>query len=280
MENLKNRIKQLKKKRPACQDLLGFYQKVREEQEKSRPSLKIESVPLREEWKDLLKKEGFSLLEKKDFPLDLESSVALFHSLVRIGKEATPRMAEQIEKMEGLLNQNKLNLKKTFREIGKTDKIADKFGLDKKVLGFFVRESIRPSIEAGVVHLHGELDPESWLKGYCPMCGSLPFLSLLKGEGGKRYLLCSFCGFQWRVERFFCPFCKNKDQSSLHYFFAEGEEIYRIDTCDGCHQYIKTFNARDFEMIDPELEDLATLHLDLLASDKGYKRPVPSPWLP
>jgi formate dehydrogenase maturation protein FdhE len=26
------------------------------------------------------------------------------------------------------------------------------------------------------------------------------------------------------------------------------------------------------------LEDLSTLHLDLLASQKGYKRPVPNPW--
>jgi formate dehydrogenase maturation protein FdhE len=26
------------------------------------------------------------------------------------------------------------------------------------------------------------------------------------------------------------------------------------------------------------LEDLATLHLDILASQKGYKRPVPNPW--
>jgi formate dehydrogenase maturation protein FdhE len=28
------------------------------------------------------------------------------------------------------------------------------------------------------------------------------------------------------------------------------------------------------------LEDLASLHLDLLASEKGYKRPVMNPWTP
>ena len=32
------------------------------------------------------------------------------------------------------------------------------------------------------------------------------------------------------------------------------------------------------EVSDPSLEDLATLHLDLLASQKGYQRPVPNPW--
>jgi hypothetical protein len=30
--------------------------------------------------------------------------------------------------------------------------------------------------------------------------------------------------------------------------------------------------------LDPILEDLATLHLDILASEKGYQRPVPNLW--
>jgi len=51
-----------------------------------------------------------------------------------------------------------------------------------------------------------------------------------------------------------------------------------MDTCEKCHQYLKTIDTRMMEMIDPELEDIATLHLDLLASQKGYRRPVPHPW--
>jgi formate dehydrogenase maturation protein FdhE len=35
---------------------------------------------------------------------------------------------------------------------------------------------------------------------------------------------------------------------------------------------------RKMEDSDPILEDLATLHLDILGSQKGYKRPVPNPW--
>lgn len=258
--------------------MLSFYQKVREEQEKIRPSLKIKAIPLKKEWKDLLAKEGFPLLEKKDFPLDLETSITLFDSLCEIGKEATPHMAEEVKKIEDLLNNKKMNLKKAFTQIGKTDKIADKFGLDKKVLGFFIQESIRPSIQAGAEKLLSEMGSQVWLKGICPVCGSLPHLSLLKEAEGKRFLLCSFCGHPWRSERLFCPFCGNKDQDSLHYFCAEGEETYRIDACDKCHQYIKTIDARNIEIIDPVLEDLATLHLDLLAIKKGYKRPIPTPW--
>lgn len=283
MENLRRRIQQLKKKRPAYKEILDFYRKVREEQEKIKSSLKIESVPLKKEWKDLLAREGFSLLEKKDFPLDTKSSIALFNSLCRIGKEATSRMAEQVEKIGELLKKRKFNPKKIFaggfgeETIGR---IADEFELDRKVFRFLIQESIRPSVEAGVEMLRHELDPETWLKGYCPVCGSLPHLTLLKGEGGKRFLLCSFCGYSWRIERLFCPFCGNKEQGSLGYFYAEGEETYRIDTCEKCSQYIKAIDGRNIEILDPALEDLATLHLDLLASQKGYKRPVPSTWIP
>ena len=157
--------------------------------------------------------------------------------------------------------------------------IVEGIGLDKNVFLFLILNSIGPSIEAGVEQLRSELDPETWLKGYCPLCGSLPSLSLLKEEVGKRYLLCSYCGYQWRMDRISCPFCKNKDQESLHYFLGEGEETHWIDLCDQCHQYIKTIDYRSLQESDPVLEDLATLHLDILASQKGYKRPVPNPWM-
>jgi FdhE protein len=159
------------------------------------------------------------------------------------------------------------------------EQIANDFGLDKKIFPFLIQNSKRPSIEAGMEQLRGEIDPETWLRGYCPVCGSLPSLSVLKEEVGKRYLLCSNCGYQWRIDRLFCPFCDNREQESLHYLYAEGEEAYRIDLCEKCHQYIKTVDLRKIDESDPFLEDLATLHLDILASQKGYKRPVPNPFV-
>ncbi len=141
-----------------------------------------------------------------------------------------------------------------------------------------IQNSIRPSIEAGMEQLCGELEPETWRKSHCPVCGSLPSLNLLKGEGGKRYSLCSCCGYQWRIDRLSCAVCGNKEQGSLQYFLGEGEEAYRIDLCDQCHHYIKTIDYRNLEASDPSLEDLATLHLDVVAVQKGYKRSVPNPW--
>jgi FdhE protein len=282
LDRLTDRIQQIKEKRPGYGKILDFYQSVKEAQEKAKASLKIESRQLRKEWKKLLSEQGFSLIQKEDFPLDIESSVRLFESLCQLGSKANPHMAAQIKKIKEAIRDKKIDLKKSLASGSKGRRMEERveeLGLDKNVFLFLIQASLRPSIEAGVEQLRRGLDSETWLKGYCPLCGSLPSVSLLKEEVGKRYLLCSYCGYQWRADRISCPFCENKDQESLHYFFGEGEETHRIDLCDKCHQYIKTIDTRTLQASDPILEDLSTLHLDLLASQKGYKRPAPNPWM-
>lgn len=278
---LKNRIEQIKKKRPGYGVILDFYRKIREAQHDARASLTIDPIKLKPEWKKLLAKEGFSLIQKEDFPLDVEGSVKLFQVICRIGKEGNLHLAEQVTKTEEAIENKRLDLRKLFKKGAKekrVERVAEELVLDKKVLSFIVQSSNKPSIEAAVEQLRGQFDSETWQKGFCPICGSLPSLSLLKEEVGKRYLLCSYCSYEWRIDRLFCPFCNNKDQKFLHYLSAEGEEAYRIELCDNCHQYIKTIDYRNLSESDPVLEDLASFHLDILAAQKGYKRPVPNPW--
>ncbi len=282
MENLKKRIRQIRKKTPPYGALLNFYQKIRMEQEKIRPSLTLPPVTLKKEWKELLKKEGFPLIEKRDFPIDMEVSIILFYSLCEVGKSANPHMAQQVKKIENALQQKRMDVKELVRSALQEEKVeqaASALKLDRKVLLFLAYQSIKPSIDATVEKLQPEVEEEAWLKGHCPICGSQPDLSLFKGTEGKRYLHCSFCGHEWRFDRMTCPFCMSPNQEAHPYFRAEGEEAYRIDACDACHQYIKTIDARAIDMVEPGLEDLATLHLDLLAIQKGYQRPVPNPWI-
>jgi FdhE protein len=282
MESLRKRIQQIKKKRPGYGAMLDFYLKVRETQKKTKAALRVDPIRLKKGWKDVLTKEGFPLLEKRDFPIDTEASVSLIQSLCRIGTETNPTMAEQVKRIQENIENNKLDVKKLLTEgfeDQKIEEIANRLGLDKRVFLFLIHNSVRPSLEAAVEQLLHEINTDTWEKNSCPICGSLPHLSLLKEEVGKRSLLCSYCGYSWRTDRLSCPFCDNKDQDALHYFYGEGEKIYRIDLCDKCHQYIKTIDTRTIGDEDMNLEDLATLHLDLLASEKGYKRPVPTPWI-
>ena len=283
MKKLEKRIQTLKEEHPHYAEILAFYSKVRQCQEGIKPSLKIQPIPLKKEWKDLLKNEDFPFLQRQDFPLDLESSIQLFKSLCQVAKKANPFMSEQTGKIEKILKERGIDLGSFLRDgldENKIEKIAEDFQVDKKVLAFLMQNSTKPSIEANRRTVQDQVETETWLKGFCPICGSLPFLSLLKEETGKRFLLCSFCSHEWRTDRISCPFCGNKEPGSLQFFQAEGEELYRIDLCEKCHQYIKTIDARVIEVFDPSLEDLATLHLDLVASKKGYRRPVPNSWIP
>jgi FdhE protein len=68
-----------------------------------------------------------------------------------------------------------------------------------------------------------------------------------------------------------CPFCGNEEQKTLAYFTVEEDERYRVEVCDNCKRYIKTVDFRKTnERADLEVEDIATIHLDMLANEEGY----------
>jgi len=281
LENLQKRIEQIKKKRPAYGPILDFYQKIREKQEEVRTSVKVDPLVLSKAGKDLPPREGFPLLQKEDFPIDLESSSTLFRSICEIAKGSNPFLSREVKKIEEIFENKRLDLTELFQQgirEQKIEQVAEKFALDKKVFLFLLQESGRPSVESAVSRLCEELPSGTQLKGDCPLCGSPPTLSLLKEETGKRFLFCPHCSYQWQVDRLACPFCSNYDHETLRYLYAEDEEAYRIDLCEKCHQYIKTIDLRKMDVLDPFLEDIATLHLDVLASQKGFGRPSPNPW--
>lgn len=51
---------------------------------------------------------------------------------------------------------------------------------------------------------------------------------------------------------------------------VEGEAGLRIDYCESCRGYLKTYDRQGNEEI--LLSDWTSLHLDLLAHDRGWKR--------
>lgn len=275
MEALAERARQLKEKRPGYAPLLGFYVKVRELQAASRVSLPVNPLKVKGNGSGHPDDDGVSLVRKEDLPIDTEASIGLFRSLGRHCRSANPHMAAEMEKIDQALADNALDLEELLT-VGGTrqavERAAADLGLDAEILSFLVRSSTRPSFEAAGEQLRGELDLESSRGSHCPVCGSLPVLSVLEDEGGKRYSLCSHCATRWRTDRVSCSACGNREPASLGYFFGEGEEACRIDYCDACHHYIKTIDCRMLEEADPLLEDLATPHLDVLAVQRGYAR--------
>jgi FdhE protein len=124
-----------------------------------------------------------------------------------------------------------------------------------------------------VVDAFGEWrEEERWLRRYCPTCGSLPAMAQLRGidAGRVRLLSCGCCRTRWRYQRTTCPFCENEDDHRLAALVIEGEEDLRLDYCDCCSGYIKTYNGSGSESV--MLADWTSLHLDIIALDHGLKR--------
>ncbi len=116
----------------------------------------------------------------------------------------------------------------------------------------------------------GERD-EKWLRRYCPLCGSLPAMAQLIGAdaGRKRLLACGACGTRWVFKRTKCPFCE-ADSERLSTVTVEGQSGLRIDYCEPCRGYVKTYDGQGNEAL--LLADWTSLHLDLVAQDRGLKR--------
>jgi len=88
--------------------------------------------------------------------------------------------------------------------------------------------------------------------------------------GRVRLLSCGCCGTRWRYRRTGCPFCENEDEHRLGSVAVGGEENLRIDYCGSCGGYIKTYNGSGSESV--LLADWTSLHLDVIARDRGLNR--------
>ena len=158
-----------------------------------------------------------------------------------------------------------------------------------RVLGWLVHEIEFPSNHPGLLRYLGWTalrrflrpvvevfaawrDEERWLRRYCPTCGSLPAMAQLVGmdSGRIRLLSCGCCATRWRYRRIGCTFCENENDHQLPVLTIQGENGLRIDSCDLCSGYLKGYEGREYESF--LMEDWASLHLDIIARDRGLKR--------
>jgi len=226
--------------------------------------------------------EGFPLLKRWDFPVDVRSADEVRRELGKFIPQDNLNMRTAFEALSDGLDKKKEGAEDFWRsfllhEGEPWGEWVNMNGIDTASLLFLARSCIRPSIEwtAGDLLRRFPL-PQTWLRGYCPVCGSLPALLLLQGEG-ERKGYCSWCGTTWGLNRMQCPCCDNRHHESLGYIFAEEDPLYRIQYCRLCKCYFKMIDAR--ESIDSTylpLEEWTTLHLDLLARKSGWGIP-PSP---
>ena len=108
----------------------------------------------------------------------------------------------------------------------------------------------------------------------CPKCEGRPVAGVLRieGDGGKRSLLCAFCGNEWEFRRIYCAYCSESREASLPVFVAEKFPQIRVEACDTCRHCLRTVDlTRDGNAI-PLVDDLVAIPLALWAEESGYQR--------
>lgn len=112
----------------------------------------------------------------------------------------------------------------------------------------------------------------------CPFCNESPVAAILRpeGEGGKRSLLCSLCFTEWEFRRLVCPKCGEEDHRKLPVYTAEPFPHIRIEACDACRTYVKSIDLTRNGLAVPEVDEIASLPLDLWAGANQYTKLQPN----
>lgn len=145
----------------------------------------------------------------------------------------------------------------------------------------------------------------------CPCCGSRPTASLTRSAGdanGQRYLHCALCNTQWHLVRIKCAHCGDTEKIAYQALDAAGSPQgaddtkstasrpddpeggdsraetaeggatraalapLQAETCDACGHYLKIMHTERDPFVEPVADDLASVTLDLLVSDAGWRR--------
>ena len=221
---------------------------------------------------------GLPLIDFTGKDFDLTRPREYFDSLMMIAEK---RMPEVSQRMNDIISNKDFDWEKIIRasfdrhEMEEEAKSTDQEHEDDDkidLIDLFMEESLRPELEIIARKYKNVAGKFGWAEGYCPVCGKEPKIGeIRKKEDGKRYLFCHQCGCRWSFKRIKCPFCGNDERHSLAYFEVEGEERYRVDVCNKCRRYIKTVELPvSSEEANLDVEDIATLHLDMIAFDEGY----------
>jgi FdhE protein len=115
--------------------------------------------------------------------------------------------------------------------------------------------------------------------GHCPACGNGAVVGVRRevpeSMGAARSLVCALCGTEWPFPRIRCAACDEQDPAKLPSFQTAAHPAVRIEACEICRHYVKsldlTLDARPL----PEVDDLASLAMDLWAIEEGWTRLEP-----
>jgi FdhE protein len=110
--------------------------------------------------------------------------------------------------------------------------------------------------------------------GACPSCGAPPVASAIvgwPGAHGARFCSCSLCGTLWNYVRACCTVCGST--AKISYREVEGGTGHiKAEVCESCGSYAKVVYQHKDPALNPVADDVASLGLDLLVKELGFRR--------
>jgi FdhE protein len=228
-------------------------------------------LPVPSDWDEYVEEftAGVPLLHSQ-MPIDLEDAgLAVCTVVDRLASDPLcPTLAEDAAALSVQLQRDRLAPRRVASWLmGDESWKPVRGGLLRSVGWITFSTALRP-----LVHAFAEWrDDDRWLRRYCPTCGVLPAMAQLVGvdPGRRRLMACGRCASQWRFVRTGCPFCETESHR-LASVGVEGEGGLRIDFCEACRGYLKTYSGQGDERV--LLADWTSLHLDVVARKRGLKR--------
>jgi hypothetical protein len=146
-------------------------------------------------------------------------------------------------------------------------------------VSFWLRVASGAPLELAAAHIEPPA-AEAWHGSSCPLCGSPPQVSVIAEESGEfmggspRSLVCARCAAWWSFPRITCPLCGEGDSRRVTPFVRSDDRVVRVDSCETCHGYVKTFDLREVgaREVVPLVDDVATMSLDIWAAERGFDR--------
>ncbi len=276
-EFISRAVSEVREIKPDYQLLLNLYERIFIAQEESKSRIQLAEYRIPDEILSVKLEGRLPLVNISQFTFDSASAGGLFKALCDILRSSNECVSESAGRIGEAVERKDLNMDRLFPAFLSDNRsyfstLERDLKLDRNILRFLVYNSLKPSLNIFSAMMESYLDRErEWDRGCCPICGSMPELSIFE-DNGKRSLLCGFCGHRWQSKRVYCPSCGNTDHESLRYFEIEDEEEYRVDVCEKCKSYIKTVDIKKISRpVYFPLESIATPYIVVKFREMGYK---------
>lgn len=250
-------------------ELIGMYRRV--QSRVPLPAFDLGTVPLEHHQRD-----GHALLRFEDIPI----AITDFRLLVRQTSEVLHRFGaledddfreiQTLGRDETLLGVAREWYRSAPGHTGGPDAPPDAISAAPAatgMIGHVMSLAMRPFLARCAEVLQQRPDLDRWQRAFCALCGGEPEMAVLL-PGNRRQLVCGRCTLRWAFDLSTCPFCSNTNRARIT-SFATADRHYRVDGCDACQRYLKSFDRRDRPLM-PLVDAVAMLPLDAAAIQRGY----------